>query len=107
MPIRSAPRSSEGPAVVTMAAPISLAMMVASVVLPSPGRPRQQHVVERLAALARRLDRHAQALHGRPLADVFVEALRTQLALDLRLLRQRHPAHHPRFVIHRLRLLPR
>src|SRR6266508_674650 len=39
MPIRSAPRSREGPAVVTMAAPISLAMMVASVVFPNPGGP--------------------------------------------------------------------
>ncbi len=37
--MRSAPRSSDGPAVVTMFACISLAMMVASVVLPSPGGP--------------------------------------------------------------------
>src|SRR5262245_22855184 len=42
MPMRSAPRSSEGPAVVTSAAPISLAMMVASVVLPSPGGPERR-----------------------------------------------------------------
>src|SRR5215831_6891276 len=42
MPMRSAPRSSEGPAVVTMDAPISLAMMVASVVLPSPGGPESR-----------------------------------------------------------------
>jgi len=37
--MRSAPRSSEGPAVVTRFASISLAMMAASVVLPRPGGP--------------------------------------------------------------------
>src|SRR5215472_12522711 len=39
IPMRSPPRSRDGPAVVTMEAPISFAMIVASVVLPSPGGP--------------------------------------------------------------------
>ena len=53
------------------------------------GRAGEQDVIERLAALARGLHRHAQALHRRALADVLVEALRAELPLDLRLLRRR------------------
>ena len=39
-----------------MPTPNSAAMIPASVVLPKPGRPVEQHVIHRLAALLRRLD---------------------------------------------------
>jgi hypothetical protein len=64
------------------------------------GRAGEEHVVERLAPLPRRLDRHPQALDGRPLAHVLVEPLGAQLTLELCLLRQRHATHDPRFVGH-------
>ncbi len=64
-------------------------------------------MIERLAALPRGLDRHPQALDGRALADILVELLGTQLTLELRLLRQRHPAHDPRFVGHETLFAPR
>ena len=64
------------------------------------GRPGEEHVVERLAALPRRLHRHPETLDGRPLAHVLVEPLWSQLALELRLLRQRHATHDPRLVGH-------
>ena len=70
--------------------------------LPETRRSREQHVVERLAALARRLHRHPQALDGRALAHVLVEPLGAQLALDLRLFRQGDAAHHARLVGHGL-----
>src|SRR6266481_5818550 len=97
MPMRSPPRSSDGPAVVTMVAPISLARMVASVVLPRPGGPERSTLS---SGSPRGLARHPQALDGCALADVLVEPLGTQLALKLRLLRQRHAAHDPRLVGH-------
>ena len=46
----SALRSSAGPAVWTSGAPSSAATMCASEVLPRPGGPGEQDVVERLAA---------------------------------------------------------
>ena len=52
----SALRSSAGPAVCTNGASSSAAMMWASEVLPSPGGPGEQDVVERLLAALRRLD---------------------------------------------------
>ncbi len=64
-------------------------------------------MIERLAALPRGLDRHPQALDGCALADVLVEPLGTQLALELRLLRQRHAAHDPRLVGHEGVFAPR
>jgi len=70
--------------------------------LAEPRRPGEEHVVERLAALARRLDGHTQALDGRALAHVLVEPLGAQLALDLRLLRQGNAAHHAGLVGHGL-----
>ena len=42
------------------------------------GRPRQQHVVERVAALARRLDVDGQVVGDLPLADELGEAARPQ-----------------------------
>ena len=52
----SALRSSAGPAVCTNGAPSSAAMMWASEVLPRPGGPGEQDVVERLLAALGRLD---------------------------------------------------
>ncbi len=52
-------------------------------------RAEQQHVIERLAALARRLDEDAELLADLLLADVFVEAARAQRALDDLFLRAR------------------
>ena len=46
--------------------------------LAEPGRPVEQHVVERLAALPRRRDRHLQVLADAILADVLVERPRAQ-----------------------------
>ena len=48
------------------------------------GRAVEQHVVERLAALARRRDRHVQVLADAVLADVVVERPRPQPGLVLR-----------------------
>src|SRR5215469_4610041 len=42
------------------------------------GRSREQNVIEYLAALARRGDRHAQHALGARLSDKFVERLRAQ-----------------------------
>jgi hypothetical protein len=53
-------------------------MMLASVVLPNPGGPCQQNVVERLATIARGLDEDTQVLGRTPLPDVFGEARRAQ-----------------------------
>jgi hypothetical protein len=46
------------------------------------GRPVEEHVVEALAALPRGLHRDAQARHHLALADVLVEALRAERALE-------------------------
>ena len=52
--------------------------------LAEPGRPVQQHVIERLAALLRRGDRDLQVLADAILADVLVEQARAQPRLVLR-----------------------
>ena len=57
----SALRSSAGPAVCTNGASSSAAMMCASEVLPRPGGPGEQDVVERLVAAARGLDEDRRA----------------------------------------------
>ena len=49
-------------------------------------------MVERVAPLPGRLDRDLEALDGGALADEVVEALRSELALDLDLLGQRFAA---------------
>ena len=67
---RSPGFSSTGPDVARTATPSSLPMTYASVVLPRPGRAVEQHVIERLAALARRGDRDLQVLAHALLADV-------------------------------------
>src|SRR5689334_12652370 len=51
--------------------------------LAEPGRSRQQHVVERLAALLRRLDEHRQLVLHRALADEVLEPARPQRAVEL------------------------
>ena len=66
-------RSSAGPAVCTKGTSSSAAMICASDVLPRPGRPGEQHVVERLAARGRRLDGDLQLLAHAVLADELVE----------------------------------
>ena len=50
------------------------------------GRTVQQHVIERLAALLRRGDRHLQVLADAILADVLVEHARAQARFVLRVL---------------------
>jgi hypothetical protein len=64
-------------------------------------RTGEEHVVQRLTAPARRFYRDTEALHCGALAHVLVEALRPELALELRLFGQRHAAHHPGLVGHR------
>ena len=54
--------------------------------LAEPGRAVQQHVIERLAAAARRGDRHLQVVADAILADVLVERARAQPRLVLRVL---------------------
>ena len=51
--------------------------------LAEPGRADEEHVVERLAACLRRLERDLELLLGSLLADEVVEAARPQRALDL------------------------
>ena len=46
------------------------------------GRPEEQHVVERFAAAARGLDRHAQVRDHLRLADVLVEPARAQRLIE-------------------------
>ena len=70
-------------------------------------RAREQHVIERLPAPPRRLDRHAQALDRRALSHVLGEALRPELPLDLRLLRQGDAAHDAGLVGHAPSTVPR
>ena len=56
------------------------------------GRPVEEYVVEALAALPRGLHRDAQARHHLALADVLVQPLRAEGALEGRLVRQRRLA---------------
>ena len=60
------------------------------------GGPRQQDVVEGLAALAGRLHRHAQALHGRLLAHVLVERCGRSCRSNCVSSGSADPARHPR-----------
>ena len=80
--VSSAARSPDlaitGPEVARKPTPISRARIPASVVLPSPGGPMEQHVVERLAAALGGVDEHPQILARRLLADELVEALRAE-----------------------------
>src|SRR3954449_10600038 len=104
MAARSPARSSTGPAVVRRGAPISAAMMLASVVLPRPGGPKrrtwssgspaprggraeEEAGVERRAALAGGADEHPQVVDDLLLADVLVEPMRAQRRLDPEVLR--------------------
>ena len=59
-------------------------------------RARDQHVVERFVALARRRNRDLQVLADAVLADVVVERARPQSGLVLRLVVAAASAHHPR-----------
>ena len=63
-------------------------------------RPRAQDGSERLAPLPGGLHRDAQALDGGALTHVFVETLRPELALHLRLLGQGDAAHDAGLVGH-------
>ena len=58
-------------------------MIVASVVLPRPGRPDEEHVVERLPSPLRRLERDLELLLRPLLADEVVESPRPERLLDL------------------------
>ena len=83
MATRSPLRSSAGPETVTSRVSISAATMCASVDLPSPGRPGQQHVVDRLAALLGGGERDRELLAHDLLADELVELARPQRAIGL------------------------
>ena len=69
-------RSSAGPAVCTNGTSSSAATIWASEVLPRPGRAGQQHVVERLAAVAGGRDRDRQLVLERLLADEVLQPAR-------------------------------
>ena len=84
--MRSAPRSSDGPGRGRDGRAHLVGHDGGQRRLAEPGGPGEQHVIERLAALAGGLHRDAQALHRRLLADVLVETLGPELPLDLRLL---------------------
>ncbi len=79
----SALRSSAGPAVWTIGTSSSAAMMWASEVLPSPGRPGEQDVVERLAAPPRGLDEDLELGGDLLLVDEVGEAARAKRAVEL------------------------
>ena len=79
----SAFRSSAGPAVWTIGAPSSAAMMWASEVLPSPGGPDEQDVVERLVAALRGLDEDLELGRDLRLGDEVAETARAQRAVEL------------------------
>ena len=67
-------------------------MIIASVVLPRPGGPRQQHVVGRAPAPPRRLEHEAELLAHPLLADELVERPRPQRRLDGALVARRPSA---------------
>lgn len=83
MAAKSPVRAMAGPEVVRMEAPNSLATTVASVVLPSPWRAREQDMVRRLAAPLGRRDHDAEGLLHLRLAQVIVEPLGTQGEIEL------------------------
>ncbi len=80
-PARSPARSSAGPLVERISAPISWARSSARVVFPSPGRAGQQDVLQRLAAHPRRLDEDREVLAQPVLADELAERARAQADL--------------------------
>ncbi len=57
-------------------------MMCASVVLPRPGGPKIEHVIERFGALTRGADEDLELRLHRRLADVVVERARTNGPVD-------------------------
>ena len=57
-------------------------MMVASVVLPRPGRPEEQHMIQRFAAALCRFERDGQLLLRLGLADELRQPARPQLQLE-------------------------
>ena len=69
MAARSPARSSAGPEVIRRPTPISAATMPARVVLPRPGRAREQQVVDGLAAPPGRLEDDREVLLELGLAD--------------------------------------
>ena len=85
MAARSPARSSTGPEVERSGRAHLVGDDVGERRLAQPRRPEQQHVVERLAALARRLHEDAQVVDDLPLADVVVELPRPQRLLELQL----------------------
>lgn len=80
-PARSPGLSSTGPDVTRSCAPISLAMMFARVVLPSPGAV-QQDVVERVAAHERRLDEDMEVFDDLVLPGEGFQLLRADFVLE-------------------------
>src|SRR3989442_14015940 len=62
------------------------------------GRTVEEHVVHALATPPGCLDRHEEAGHRLLLSHELVEGTRAELALELRLLRRRHPAEDLRVV---------
>ena len=58
-------------------------MMWASEVLPRPGWPGEQHVVERLAAAASRLDEDPELLGDLDLVDEVLELRRPERAVEV------------------------
>ena len=85
----SALRSSAGAGGRTIGAPSSAATMWASEVLPSPGGPGEQDVVERLAATLRRLDEDPELFRHLLLVDELRERRRPQRAVELVLAERR------------------
>ena len=79
----SAFRSSAGPAVCTIGTFSSAAMMLASEVLPRPGRTGEQHVVERLAAAPGGLDEHLELRGDLLLVDEVGQALGAKRAVEV------------------------
>jgi hypothetical protein len=65
------------------------------------GRPGEQHVVQRLSPLSRRLHRDAQAPDRGVLAHILVEPLRAELPFDLHLFGEDEAAHDAGFIGHR------
>ena len=72
-----------GPAVCTIGTSSSAAMMWASEVLPRPGRACEQHVVERLAPPAGRLDEDPELLGDLSLVDEILELRRPQRSVEV------------------------
>ena len=79
---RSPALAITGPEVARNPTPSSLAMICASVVLPRPGGPGEQHVIERIAARLGGLDEHLEVGARLLLADELVERLRPDGRLE-------------------------